>query len=176
MNTPRQYSYVGPHAVRQLLQQPSQRTCVRHSDDILDWIKATKPSVQPDKTIVATFIIDTSQALWIADRHSEHVVCAAGQDVLSAGEITFDIQGNQIEVVEVTNQSTGYCPEPESWWAVESALAQIGLPHPSAFTTEFIFRQCRACGTTNIVKDMWFECAVCQAELSQRWNYSEHSS
>ena len=174
MNINRQYSYVGPHDLRQLLQQPSQRAWIRHPDDILNWIKATKPTLQPDKTIIATFVIDTSQVLWIADRHSEHVVCAAGQTVLSAGEITFEIQGNQLEVIEVTNQSTGYCPEPESWWIVEYVLSQIGLPHPLTFTTEFIFRRCDKCGTTNIVKDMWFECAVCQAPLSQHWNYDQH--
>ena len=173
MNTYRQYSYVGPHAIRELLKQPAQRICVHHSDDILTWIKSTKPTIERDKTIVATFIIDVSQALWIADRHSEHVVCAAGQNVLSAGEITFDVHKNAVEVLEITNQSTGYCPEPESWSVVDSVLARIGLEYPSEFTTAFIFRRCDKCGTTNIVKDNWFECAVCQATLSQHWNYDK---
>jgi len=31
--------------------------------------------------IPATFIISTDEQLWIADRRSEHVACAAGEDV-----------------------------------------------------------------------------------------------
>ena len=48
-----------------------------------------------------------------------HVACAAGGPVLSAGEITFD---DDMTVAEITNQSTGFCPEPESWPAVSDAL------------------------------------------------------
>jgi hypothetical protein len=173
MNSKRLYSYVGPRSILELLQQPTPRACIGESKDILNWIKASKPTLQLDKTIIATFVIDTDQVLWIADRHSEHVVCAQGQNVLSAGEITFEIHGSEIEVVEVTNQSTGYCPEPNSWWAVENVLAQLNIPYPTAFTTEFIFRRCEQCGTTNIVKDMWFECAVCQSELKQHWNFDK---
>lgn len=167
----RQYSYVGSRDILELLKRPAQRACIRQPDDVLHWIKTTNPTMQPDKTIVATFIIDTDGLLWVADRHSEHIICAAGGKVLSAGEMTFDVSDKQIEVIEVTNQSTGFCPEPESWYAVENALTQIGLPHPDGFTTEYIFRRCESCGTTNIVKDIWFECGVCQAELSQDWNY-----
>lgn len=169
----RQYSYVGPHNILQLLQQPAQRTHIRCADDVFCYIKETQQNLQRDRTIVATFIVDTNHQLWIADRHSEHVVCATGQPVLSAGEVTFALQDKAVEVVEVTNQSTGYCPEPVSWQVVSDAFDAIGIAHPSDFTTAFLFRRCEICETTNIVKDMWFECAVCSSPLSEQWNYDK---
>ena len=39
------------------------------------------------------------------------------------------------------------------------------------FSAEMIFRRCPKCGATNVVKDGWFECAVCRAELPSEWNY-----
>jgi hypothetical protein len=166
----REYSYVGPKALQESLPLTSNRVCVTSSDDVLQWIKTSEQILDRDRSVVATFIIDMDVKLWIADRRSEHVLCA-GKNVLSAGEITFTIHSNFIEVSEITNQSTGYCPEPESWIAVETALITVGLNHPSEFTTAYLFRRCDSCGTTNIVKDDWFECGVCQAPLSRIWNY-----
>jgi len=171
MNNYRQYCYVGSHNLLQILQQPSQRAHVHNADDVLQWIKETHQALNVDKTIIATFIIDLGQQLWIADQRSEHVRCAVGQPVLSAGEMTFAVYSNHVEVVEVTNQSTGYCPEPESWEDVAATLTRTGLSFPSDFTTAYLFRRCEKCGATNIVKDMWFECGVCQAPLSQQWNF-----
>lgn len=171
MKVYRRYTYVGSADVRQLVQKNLPRYLVQNPEDILRWIAETRQVIQRDKTVIATFIIDVEQHLWINDRRSEHVVCAAGEDVLSAGEITFALHQRSVEVVEVTNQSTGYCPEPESWAAVSSVLKTIGLSPPSEFTTAFLFRRCDVCGTTNIVKEIWFECAVCQTALSHEWNY-----
>jgi hypothetical protein len=173
MTTHRRYVYVGPNAIKELLQQPAQRFLICQPDDIRIWIKETEQSIDRDHTVVATFILNTNQELWIADRRSEHIVCARGADVFSAGEITFVVTEDDVEVIEVTNQSTGYCPEPESWWAVSAALEKATLRHPSDFTTSFLFRRCDQCGTTNIVKDMWFECAVCEAPLDHQWNYAK---
>ncbi len=117
-----------------------------------------------------TFIVDTDGLLWIADRHSEHVACARGGDVLSAGEMTFGNEDGKVAVVEVTNQSTGYCPEPGSWPAVAVALDRAGIQHPNGFTQSFLFRRCDSCGQTNIVKEGDFTCAVCGTELNQEWN------
>ncbi len=171
MTKHRQYSYVGSHAILEVLDRPSDRMCVQSSDNIRHWIEETQQSLNKDNMVVATFIIDVNQQLWIADQRSEHVRCAAGQNVLSAGEMTFAVNKNRVEVVEVTNQSTGYCPEPESWDVVAEALSEIGLSYPLSFTTAFLFRSCENCGATNIIKDMWFECAVCQSPLSQKWNF-----
>jgi hypothetical protein len=139
----------------------------------LSWIQVTNQTLTPDKTVIATFIIDLEQHLWIADQRSEHVRCAAGQKVLSAGEMTFGIKGQNVEAIEVSNQSTGYCPEPESWDAVANALSATSILHPSSFTSAFLFRRCNACGSTNIIKDDLFECEVCQAPLSRKWNFAK---
>jgi hypothetical protein len=173
----REYFYVGPKTVRESLPTVSMRTHITSLDEVKQWIRDSEQILGRDRDVTATFIIDIHNQMWIADRHSEHVLCAAGQNMLSAGEITFTINPTSIEVAEITNQSTGYCPEPESWIAVEMALAAIGLDHPSQFTTAYLFRRCDVCGTTNIIKDDWFECAVCQSPLSPDWNYDnlDHS-
>ena len=89
--------------------------------------------------------------------------------MLSAGEITFDCV-NGLQVVSVTNQSTGYCPEPESWPLVAAALDRIGLAHPDRFTLECVFRVCPSCGERNLVKEGWFVCEICGHELPNNWN------
>lgn len=124
----------------------------------------------PAGLLIATFVIDQAGTLLVADRHSEHVACAGRQPVLSAGEITFRITRQSVEVAEVSNQSTGYCPEPESWPAVESALVAAGLSRPSGFSLKCHFRLCVACGQKNLVKDSVFECQVCGAELPTTYN------
>ena len=101
----------------------------------------------------------------LADRRSEHVACAGGRPVLAAGEITFDMTSG-VEVVAVSNQSTGYCPGPESWPAVAECLARAAMAAPAGFEPCCVFRRCRACEAVNIVKDDLYECAVCGAELS----------
>jgi hypothetical protein len=164
------YPYVGPHDLRLLLEQPSDRTPIRQPEDIRAWMRAARQDIARDQSITATFTIDPHGQLWIADRHSEHVVCAGGQPVIAAGEITFLLQKHGVTVAEISNQSTGYCPEPESWAAVAATLDAIGLDHPPAFTSVFIFRRCQQCGTTNIVKEAVFECAVCETPLSRTWN------
>jgi hypothetical protein len=89
------------------------------------------------------------------------------------GEMTFavDQRRRSVEVVFVTNQSTGYCPEPESWPSVQAALDAAKIAHPGSFSAEMIFRRCPKCSATNIVKDRWFQCAVCGGELPSEWNY-----
>lgn len=169
MNKP--YSYVGPHELRQLLAHPAPRTCVQRPADVRVWITQTHQHLDRDKTVTATFIIAVDGLLWIADRHSEHVVCARGEPVRTAGEITFTIHKDQVAVVAVTNQSTGYCPEPESWPAVAVALERIPLQHPETWTMAYTFRRCMLCSTINIVKDSLYECTVCQTPLPQHWNF-----
>jgi hypothetical protein len=165
------YHYVGPHDLQQLLSRPSDRTQILQPDDVLTWIGKTRQEVGRDQSVTATFIVDAAGQLWIADRRSEHIACAAGQPVLAAGEITFAIEGQNVIVSEVTNQSTGYCPEPEAWPEVAATLDKIGLAHPPACTTTYIFRLCSRCGTTNIVKEDFYVCGVCDAELSHDWNF-----
>ncbi|SNT28619.1 hypothetical protein SAMN05421812_104249 [Asanoa hainanensis] len=107
----------------------------------------------------------------MAPRQSEHVACAAGQDVLAAGEITFGENSDGYFVEAVSNQSTGYCPDPDCWPAVAEALDRLDLPHPGGFTAPLTFRRCPACGERNIVRDADFTCALCAADLPAAWNF-----
>jgi hypothetical protein len=72
--------------------------------------------------------------------------------------------------VSVSNQSTGYCPEPESWPAVALALRAAGLNAPDGYSPALIFRRCLACSSKNIVKDGVFVCGVCESDLPEQWN------
>jgi len=167
------YAYVGPKEIAARLVGHSTGVRIRSFADWLAWIRTTKQQPGSDGLFAATFVIDAVGDLLLADRHSEHVACAGGGAVLSAGELFFRVNGETIAAVAVSNQSTGFCPEPESWPAVATAFEQIGVRHPGRFTTEIVFRRCESCRQRNIVKDGWFVCAVCEAELPARWNFSE---
>jgi hypothetical protein len=169
---PRRYGYVGPEDIRQRVKREAHCIRVGAPSDVIPWTADFLPPRKTRGTVFATFVIDPDEQLWIADRRSEHVACANGKDVLAAGEIIFDRASDQIEVIEITNQSTGYCPEPECWMVVEAVLNRIGIRHQGCFTTVFQFRRCSQCGTTTIVKDEIFQCAVCDTPLSRDWNYS----
>ena len=119
-----------------------------------------------------TFVVTLDGVLWLAPRRSEHVALAGGRDVLAAGEATFVRAGNGWRVAEVTNQSTGYCPDPDSWPAVGRALDGLGVPHPVSFTDKVIFRRCPACGERNIVREDDFSCALCDDALPAEWNFT----
>lgn len=165
------HKYIGSQEIIDNLPEKSARVCVNSAKDVLEWIKSSKQSPEYDSCYVATFIISVDEKLWINDRHSEHVLCANGKNVLSAGEITFEVEGNTVEIVAISNQSTGYCPEASSWITVAHALENSKIRHPDDFTSQYIFRKCEHCGQKNIVKDEWYFCAVCDSELSETWNF-----
>lgn len=169
---PRSYCYVGPEEIRERTVGNSQRTHLASMADLLRWLSDAEPNPRRRDYIPATFIVDLHTQLWIADRRSEHVACALGGNVLAAGELVFSQTGNKAGIIEATNQSTGYCPEPECWQFVAAALDSAGLPHPEGFTTKFHFRRCEDCGSTNIIKNDVFECAVCGTTLSAEWNFA----
>jgi hypothetical protein len=158
------YHYVGPEDIRKRTVNSPQGLSIRSIADLLSWLRETNQ-------LSATFVIDEQETLRIADRHSEHVACAAGGPVLSAGEMFFRVEGDSVEVSEVSNQSTGFCPEPEYWPVVKSVLDRLGIAHPGRFTLAVVFRRCPGCGERNIVKDGWFVCGVCGADLPAEWNF-----
>jgi len=168
---PRQYRYVGPPEIKGSVRRESHCLHVSNVSDLIPWSAEFLPSGRAHGAFTVTYIIDTDERLWVADRRSEHVACADGQDVLAAGEITFERAAGRIDVSEVTNQSTGYCPEPSCWSVVVRVLSRLGIPHPPHFTPAFEFRRCDGCGTTNLIKEGVFECVVCDAALSRTWNY-----
>jgi hypothetical protein len=163
----KQYPYIGPKELLALTKILGKGHIILSEADIHNWFKETDQKCDQDNNCIATYIINLDHQLLIADRHSEHVACAGGEDVLSAGEITFNIQKGRVQVVDVTNQSTGYCAEPESWPVVERAMLKAQLNGPSKFTHAFIFRRCDQCDAINIVKDDWYVCAVCDADLKK---------
>ena len=116
------------------------------------------------------FVVDLAGRLRLAPRRSEHVQCAGGAPVLAAGEVFFGPGPSGPVIAAVTNQSTGYCPEPDSWSAVSAALAFLGAESPRGYTTVFTFRRCPRCDQVNLVKDDWFYCGVCEAPLPSDWN------
>lgn len=165
----REYQYVGPPEIRHLARTRPPGVRISSMQALHDWLCSQPRERVRDGTLVATFAVNLRGELLLAPRRSEHVACASGGPVLSAGEITID---EDLSVAEITNLSTGFCPEPESWESVASALDQLGIQHPGRFTTEVVFRRCPACGERNIVKDDWFYCAVCEARLPAEWNFS----
>jgi hypothetical protein len=160
---------VGPPEIRLRSSDVAIGKTIESISGLKCWLETAEQ--EPDQpTTIATFVIDNDGQLRLANRRTEHVACAGGNPVLAAGEMTFRV-GGSVEVVEITNQSTGYCPEPNSWTAVEIALQRLGVNFPEGFTTEFLFRRCESCGQINIVKEDWFVCSVCDAELPRLWNF-----
>jgi len=158
------YEYVGSKGLAVESVGKTARTRIDNVDDVVYWMRISGVVGAGER--VATFIVDVAGRLWIADRHSEHVACADGQPVLSAGEMTFAIDRRGVEVVGVSNQSLGYCPSIGSWPAVAAALDAINIRHPGQFTAAYVIVRCRACDTRNIVKDDVYECAVCGSALT----------
>lgn len=167
-----EYHYVGPLAIQDAAKLQPAGTRIASREDLRAWLASGQTDRSPDGTNVATFTIDVDGKLLLAPRRSEHVACASGGPVLSAGEICID---DDLTVTEITNQSTGFCPEPESWATVVAALDRIGIPHPPRFTTEVVFRLCPSCGERNIVKDDWYFCTICDATLPQNWNFARNT-
>ena len=159
------YEYVGSDEIKASVSNFPIGAIIRSIDDLKTWLDETSQKPDISGLIPATFVVDIEGCLRLADRHSEHVACAGGASVLSAGEIFFSDNSARLEVVEITNQSTGYCPEPDSWQFVEKALDRIPVLHPGKFTTPFLFRRCLLCQQLNIIKNNLFACAVCHAEL-----------
>jgi hypothetical protein len=165
------YRYVGPRKIAERAPSVPAGARVESPEDVRRWIQQTGQDVDVAGNVVATFVIDEAGCLRIADRRSEHVVCAGGRPVRSAGEMTFAVGRSGISVTWVTNQSTGYCPEPDSWPAVEAALARAGIAAPDGFSQGFDFRRCPRCGSINIVKDGVFACGACSTPLPEEWNF-----
>ena len=157
----RRYSYVGPDDIRRRVAGSARGAEMRSVANLASLLRGDP----------MTFVVDAEGTLRVADRRSEHVACAGGGDVLAPGELTAVRDGATVRVTDISNQSTGYCPEPASWTAVARALDDAGIAHPGGFTCEVTFRRCPKCGERNLVKDDWFECALCSEELPRAWNF-----
>ena len=167
MEFPKKYEYIGPKRILKRVVQEYMGLEISQKEDIEKWIKETNQKISKDQLIVATFVINKSGKLLISDRHSEHVQCANGENVLSAGEIGFEIENNKLQRVSfISNQSTGYCPSPKSWDKVEECLRKINdLEFPDYFNPKFIFSYCPNCKTLKIIKEDFYLCYRCDGEL-----------
>ncbi|MFJ7911387.1 hypothetical protein [Kitasatospora sp. NPDC096204] len=164
------YRYVGPAELKELVRAGGEGRSMRSSVDFGAWVSALTPDELAEPF---TFVVDASGVLRLAPRRSEHVVCAGGEEVLSAGELSFREESGRWAVEEVSNQSTGYCPDVISWPVVAEALERIGVYHPSGFTHEVVFRRCRSCRELNIVREEDFVCVFCGEDLPLEWNVAE---
>ncbi|MFK7906093.1 MAG: hypothetical protein AB8B69_13255 [Chitinophagales bacterium] len=169
----REYEYIGPKEILKRVEAKFEGKIIETSEEILDWILESSSSPKFGDSIICTFIINLAGELVIADRHSEHVQCAFGKNVRSAGEIGFLVgRKNQIDIDSITNQSTGYCPSSESWYEVEKALKRIrGLNAPEGFDPQFVFSYCPNCETRQIVKDGFYFCPKCEQPLLSEYEF-----
>lgn len=158
------FEYVGPEEVRIRSRMAPSGTLIRSRLEIVEWLR----SQDTDEHGWATYVVNSQGTLVVAPRRSEHVACAGGEAVLAAGEVLFESDGT---VSSITNNSTGYCPAETCWSAVSLALDAASLPRPEAFTFVAVFRRCPHCGERNLVKDDWFVCAMCDADLPCEWNF-----
>ncbi|MFE0465173.1 hypothetical protein ACFW1A_38570 [Kitasatospora sp. NPDC058965] len=163
----RNYRYVGPAELTALVRPGGGGRTICSPADFAEWVAARTPDELAEPF---TFVVDAAGVLRLAPRRSEHVVCADGGAVLSAGELSFHEEAGHWTVDEVSNQSTGYCPDISSWPAVAAALDRIGIARPSGFTQELVFRRCRSCRELAIVREQDFVCLFCSADLPLEWN------
>jgi hypothetical protein len=160
------YRYIGPAAIRERAAQEPAGTIIASRDRLAAWLRGHPEALREG----ATFVVDVEGALRLAPRRSEHVACAGGGPVRAAGELRFEMRAESAAVVEASNQSTGYAPEPQSWTALRAALDALGIEHPGGYTTAFEFRRCPRCAQLNVVKDGWFYCDACSGQLPLVWN------
>lgn len=166
--TRRHYAYVGPADLLTAVQPGHAGQPIESPDDLIAWLTAHSTDERAEPF---TYIVGLDGILRLAPRRSEHVACACGTPVLGAGEITFDRVRGVWVVEQISNHSTGYCPDLDSWSAVARALDDAGLDHPGHFTDPVAFRRCPHCRQRNLIKDDHFYCAVCGTELPHSWNF-----
>jgi hypothetical protein len=158
---------VGPAGLKALVRPGAEGRRIRSSADFDEWASGLTAEELAEPF---TFVVDAAGVLRLAPRRSEHVVCASGGAVLSAGEMSFREESGQWVVGEVSNQSTGYCPDVSSWPSVADALDAVEIEHPSGFTHQVVFRCCPSCRQLNIVREEDFVCVFCDSALPEKWN------
>lgn len=160
-----EYPYVGSHEIRKLADAPIERFHPQSPRELLEWM-----AHQSVRSATFTFVVSLEGRLLLSARGTEHVALAQGANVRGAGEISLAVHRDIIHVTSVTNQSTGYCPEPSCWLHVKAALEAAGLTPTDGFTHEFHFRRCTRCHTINLLKPEFPDCPVCGEQLPEKWN------
>ncbi|MFF3127554.1 hypothetical protein ACFVRD_35885 [Streptomyces sp. NPDC057908] len=163
----RGYRYVGPVELKAAVLPGGGGCRISSAADFSSWAAEQSAAELAEPF---TFVVGTDGVLRLAPRRSEHVACAGGAMVLSAGEISFIRVAGRWAVGDVSNHSTGYCPDVVSWSAVARALDDVELRRPSGFTHEVVFRRCPNCQEHNIVREGDFVCVFCGRDLPEEWN------
>ncbi|MFF4257038.1 hypothetical protein ACFY1L_38240 [Streptomyces sp. NPDC001663] len=166
----RSYGYVGPAELKAFVRPGSEGSRICSAADFERWVSERSAE---DLAEPFTFVVDLAGVLRLAPRRSEHVACSGAERVLGAGEVRFRREPGRWVVDEVSNHSTGYCPDAGSWPAVSEALDRAGVHHPSGFTHEVVFRRCPSCGQLNIVRESDWFCACCDEVLPREWNVDD---
>lgn len=83
------YKYIGSESILLAVADYPVGVCILSMNDLKNWIVYTMQIPNAWGLIPATFVVDSEGHLRVADRHSEHIACAGGEPVLSAGEIFF---------------------------------------------------------------------------------------
>ncbi|MEU9918636.1 hypothetical protein [Streptomyces sp. NPDC051001] len=161
------HRYVGPAEIRALVRPGAKGRAIESPADLAAWVaeRAEAEAREP-----YTFVVDLDGRLRLAPRRSEHVACAGGGCVLAAGEMAFSRASGPWTAHEISNQSTGYCPDLTSWDAVARALESAGVGHPGRFTHEVVFRRCEGCRECSVVREDDFVCVFCGSDLPLEWN------
>lgn len=161
------YDYIGTKEIYENVKPQFQGTCIYNVNDINNWIKTHQQQGDVYGNIIVTFVLMPDYTLCISDRHSEHVQCANRNPVLSAGEMTFEVnRKNMVQnIAQITNQSTGYCPSPASWKKLEKTLTSFNIEYPENFDPAYIFSYCVHCQSLKIIKDNHYFCAYCNNAL-----------
>ncbi|MEU3510640.1 hypothetical protein ABZ733_22610 [Streptomyces longwoodensis] len=162
----RSHRYVGPVDLLHAVRPGSGGRSIGSAAAFAGWI-AEQAAAELSEPF--PLVVGTDGVLRPAPRRSEHVMCAGGETMLSAGEIGFVREAGHW-VAEVSNHSTGYCPDESSWPAVARALDDIGLRRPPGFTHPVVFRRCPRCQEHAIVREGHFVCVFCGAESPDTWN------
>lgn len=164
----KRFEYVGPEEIRaHAMRAPSSAgTAIVSNAALHEWLGALTRELREEDGW-CTYVITTEGTLRLAPRRSEHVACASGASVAAAGELRFDSAG---AVTDITNLSSGYCPDETCWDSVGATLDSLALKHPQHFTFVAKFRRCPRCAATNLVKDDWFQCTFCGSDLPRTWN------
>ncbi len=162
------YPYVGPAEVLRNSHGSPAGQAITDGIELRRWLSSHPGAFSEG----ATFVVGVDHVLRLADRRSEHVACAGEPRVLAAGEMGFALGTNRIEVVEVSNQSAGFCPAVDCWVDVERSLDMEGVVLPRGFTRSIEFRRCPRCAEINLVKEAWFVCVFCDHDLPREWNVS----
>ena len=151
-----EYRYVGPAEIARAVQDMPSGRVVSEATDLARWLSEQSSEADAAGLVWATCVVDLRGRLRISHRSTEHVACAGGEAVQAAGEVAVDAETQ--ELGEITNLSTGYCPEASCYPVVRRAFEKAGLPAPRGFTIAFTFRRCVSCGQRDVIKDEAFEC------------------